>query len=355
MRWLLSYLINVLEKGFFPSFYVEGSNHICHFTKEDCAAHIELFGKIQRNPANFVKVVVDNELEYNRLTMREDSFKTIQDPKNINSFTWMQLIKLTSASQSELDGYDPDAIVNRGFDAYRQLHLVDPFNTTPHDNVYIGTTITMKELRNVEVFLQTVTQLEMNLFAVLETDIDNEIVHFSEEWMLEETLKKLYPQYDKTADLAYGDHALAVAKLRLKYYRSVYHALCGMLKIACYQKDAAFGNYDVRYIVHLVKELINYFRFTDENVDDLFHSLFFFCHFTRLRHHRLTITDQMLRSIREFLQEADILMTVYFNTRLSYPQPYIVTGIVDLLGECFPRRTETGNAGGCPPCRSAVS
>ncbi|KAH3881468.1 hypothetical protein DPMN_005394 [Dreissena polymorpha] len=57
----------------------------------------------------------------------------------------------------------------------------------------------------------------------------------------------------------------------------------------------------------------------------------------------------MLRSIREFLREAGILMTVYFNARLSYPQPCIVAGIVDLLGECYPRRTETGNAGGCRP------
>ncbi|KAH3881467.1 hypothetical protein DPMN_005393 [Dreissena polymorpha] len=204
--------------------------------------------------------------------MREDSFKTIQDPNYINSFTWMQLIKLMCASQSELDGYDPDAIVKRGFDAYRQLHLVDPFNTIPHDNVYIGTPITMKKLRSVEVFVQTVTQLGMNLFAVLETDIEENIVHFSEEWMLEETLEKLYPQYDKAADEAYGDHALAVAKLRLKYYCNVFHFMCEMLKDACYQNDAAFRNYDVRYIVHFVKELINYFRFTDENVNDLFHS-----------------------------------------------------------------------------------
>ncbi|KAH3881470.1 hypothetical protein DPMN_005396 [Dreissena polymorpha] len=41
----------------------------------------------------------------------------------------------------------------------------------------------MKELRSVEVLIQTVTQLGMNLFAFLETDIEENIVFFSEDWM----------------------------------------------------------------------------------------------------------------------------------------------------------------------------
>ncbi|KAH3881469.1 hypothetical protein DPMN_005395 [Dreissena polymorpha] len=51
----------------------------------------------------------------------------------------------------------------------------------------------------------------------------------------------------------------------------------------------------------------------------------------------------MLRSIREFLQEAYVLMIMFFNPILSYTEPVIVDGKGDLLGECYPRRPEIRN------------
>ncbi|XP_052768538.1 uncharacterized protein LOC128208890 [Mya arenaria] len=347
MRWIIEFLIICLRKMFFPSFYVEQSNHICHFSKADADAHITLFTKISSNPANFVKIVIDQEWEYMKATVPEDSYKKIRDPSYFAQFTWLELIRFYSYAHASLDGYSIDDMGQnmsklKSEELYEK-YLHDPFNTTPPNNIPFTSPFIDIQLEHVEIFLQTVTQMEIELFNVLDYPIDDEIIRHSNEWISKEKLV-LYPQFNKEAGDQYGEYILNATRLRLKYYGNIYHILCNKLKAACFESSLSYKNQDAVYIIRFLKDLVMRRHLTGENIDDLLHYLFYFCHFTRIRHHKLVIGDQILRSIREFLHDARQLMTVYFNPRVVYPVPVdIGDKAKTCLGECFSRQQPVEN------------
>ena len=340
LRWICDFLLKVLKERWFPSFYVEESNHICHFTEDECDTHIKLLSEIRRNPANFVKVVIDQEWELCAATMPPESVTQIQTPGYFSSFSSDQLLKIYMYAYSIIGGYQIDEMYDQSgkvplADMYAKF-VGDAFNTNPHGNVPFVLEITDSQLLHVTIFVQTVSKLDMDLFNVLDFPIDDAIRTHEARWLPHDVIQK-YPQIHQESAKVFGEHVLSMLRLRLKYYGNIFHILCEMLASAAFQNQtSAVRNHDAYYIIRFLKQLISRKAFDKERLQDLLHYLFFFCHFTRLRHHTLCVTDQILRSMREFLQDSRILMTVYFNPRQVMQRP-VDTGdkIQELLGQCF--------------------
>ena len=342
IRSIISFLLDCLRNHNFPSFFVPTNNLISHFARSDVDRASKILRSIHENPANYIKLLIDKEWEFTRVTMPEDSFRQIQEPGYYSSISWAMQIKLMTYGLAKAGDYPIDEMMDvdepsklRSLAFYEQF-VSNPLSRPPSGNTPFICDITDDQLLYVDIFLQTVKQMDIDLYNVLDQDISTDISGSTVEWITRETLD-LYPQYDKKADDEYGERLIASMKLRLKFYGNVFHVLYFRLTEARFSL-LPHENQDVAYIVNFLEQLEQRRAFTAEDTEDLFHYLLYFCHFTRLRHHKLKIEHQIVRSIREFLQDAKHLMTIYFNPREVFPVPVDCgDAIVTVLGECFQR------------------
>lgn len=349
VRLIIDFLVDCLHGLNLPIYFVPLSNLFGGFSENDASTSISILMEIHRNPANFIKVLLDTEWEYTKITMVDDgSFEELRrDGGCFNILDWEAQLSLLMAASARAGNYPTDEMLDKPTtffhsEEFRKRFIGDPFNTTPPGNIADIFGISEDQVDHVDVFVQSISQNNIDLFNILDLDISTDVSQYEENGIKEE-IRQRYAKYDSAADQNFGKYFLAMTKLRLKFYANLFHFLTVKLLEACLLPATnAYKNKDVVYIINFLKLLTQKKNFDLDNMDDLLHYLLFFCHYTKERHHTLPMTDQILRSIREFLQDAKNLMTIYFNPRLIGPLPLdLGNRMVILLKECYPRQAKS--------------
>lgn len=344
VRAIARFLLDSIQNGNLPSFFVPNNNLIRHLSATDSEAVSSILRSIHENPANYIKLLIDKEWEFTRATMPADSFQQIQEHGYFDQFNWQEQMKISCYAMAKAGDYPIDTLLDNmphvRSEAFYKQFVPDLFRSPQSGNYPFVCAITEDQLKHVDIFVQTVIQMDIDLFNVLDVEVDEDIVRSTDGWFSQEMLE-LYPMYDPKVDENYGEHFVAMVKLRLKFYGNIFHLICIQLMESRFKQELIHENEDAVYIINFLNQLKERRNFTEENIDDLLHFLLYFCHYTRLRHHLLQIDQQILRSMREFLQDAKHMMTVFFNPSEVYPQPVDVGDrVVTVLGECFPKTDE---------------
>lgn len=349
IRSIAQFVIDSLKKQNLPSYFVPTNNLIRHFSDEDRESTLEMFQLIHDNPANFAQLVIDKEWEFSRATMSPESFKKVQEPGFFHQFSWTEEIKFYCYTLG-LAGNYPLYEMMDNMDRLKSESFYEQYATaltrqSQGGNIPFLCHITEDQLKYVDIFVQTVTQNDIDLFNVIDRECEEDIVNSTESWLPKETLA-VCPNYNAEEDERFGELFNATIRLRLKFYANVFHIICIQLMRSRYQQPQTIKNQDAVYIINFLNQLVQRRAFSDENIEDLLHFMLYFCHFTRLRHYKLSVDEQILRGMREFLMDAKHMMTVYFNPRELYPLPVDVGDKIDtILGECFPRKEQVNQCG----------
>ena len=325
IRWICEFLLQALRKKFMPCFYVETGNIIDHFTDTDVEHNIIAISEISRNPANFVKIVIEQTSDIVARSFLADKFLQITDPDQGISLSDMHVLKMYAYNISRVGGYQIDDVIKNAQkmspESMYKRYVKEAFNTNPTENAPIDAEITEAQMKAVCVLVKTLSDNKLDLFNVLNFPLSEDIMNFELASLPGEVTHRYFQPSPHTRS-ALGEHILAALRLRLKYYGNTFHVLCTMLHAATFTSaTSSYKNHDAVYVIRFLRALVARQKFNAEKVDDLLHSLFYFCHCMRLRHNELDVSDQMLRSVREFLQDAGTLMSVYFSPRLGHPTP----------------------------------
>ena len=343
MRTIIEFLLDGLMSHRIPSYFVSANNLIADFEASDIDRISKILIPIHENPANYIKLIIDIEWRHTNAITSEENFQLLKNQGDVffREVPWLIQMKLSCQHYANIGGYPfeddtTETATKMTSESFYSDYLTRAMNSSPPGVCPVISNTTDEQLKNIEIFLRTTTKMGIDFFNVLNADIDESILQSSLDWISLETLQELYPCYDQEEDNQFGLHFTCMLKMRLKFYANVFHFLCQSLMMQSYQQTSTAKNEDFKSIVKFLIALRVRRNFDIEDILDLLHSLLYFCHFTQLRHHNLKIEHQIVRSIREFLQDAKHMMTVYFNPRVIFPMPVDVgDNIETLLGGTF--------------------
>jgi len=290
----------------------------------------EILQFISANLLTCIYVAIEKEWNLMEQTIPEESFAQLKDPNYLNQFDWKELITICAVAMGKIDGYPvydmmdhPGSIAREDF---CRKYIDDVFATVEgsggKETASTGFFITTEQIRYARQFQQLVGKLEIDPFNIIHTDVPSELYR-DRELTFPPDFLKLYPMYDQAADMTVGNCVNAALFLRLKYYANVFHVICNKLLKLSKTVPMRFKNEDVNFVVEFLKRMQQETCCSWEDINDLLHYLLYFCHYAKLRYSHLSIGKQIVRGLRDFLQQSEYLYTIYFNPMKIFPQPLI--------------------------------
>ena len=332
IRNITDFIINRLQEGNLPGYFIPDSNLFQQYDKQVMKSTESVLKYISSNFAACVYIAIQKEWKLMELTIEKESFVTATDPGYWSQFSWKELIQFFTVATNKVDNYpiyemmeNREKLVSPDF--YRK-YIDDVFIKASKTNNQHKFNITLDQLDFVWVFRKLLEQMDIDPFNIIHNEMPAEFYRESEV-NYEEGFLQLYPKYDSNVDLALGDYVNSSLFLRIKYYANVYHLLCEEIVDKLYLPDADFLHEDTRFVIDFLKQLMIRTKCLREDLQDILHYLLYFCHYTKLRHHKLSIGLQIVRSMREFFERPRSLFTIYFNPLVVFPIPVITDS--DLL------------------------
>lgn len=330
IRRIITFLERVLEERNLSHYFVPGSNLIQHFNAEILSSMSEILQFISANLLTCIYVAIEKEWKLMQQTTPEESVAQLKDPNYVNQFSWKEFIKICVVAMAKIDGYPVYDIMdfpgNIAREDFYGKYIDDVFATVEgsggKETASAGFFITTEQIRYARQFQQLVGKWEIDPFNIIHSEVPSELYR-DRELTYPPDFLKLYPMYDQAVDITVGDHVNAALFLRLKHYANVFHVICNKLREFSITVPRRFKNEDVNFIVEFLKRMQQETCCSWEDINDLLHYLLYFCHYAKLRYSHLSIGKQIVRGLKDFLQQSEYLYTIYFNPMKIFPKPLI--------------------------------